>query len=192
MCNRTKEFIVLCKFQNLVEYMSVVYFSLGSNEGKRFSFLQQAIQYIEQRIGTIEKVSSFYETEPWGFKDEIPFINQVIKVTTELQALKILERALLIEKLLGRQRIKTIQRYSRRTLDIDILFIDDKIIKNESLTVPHEHLHKRRFVLEPLCEIAPKLIHPSLHQSIADLNNLCEDNTGVKKLNGKDILEAVA
>jgi 2-amino-4-hydroxy-6-hydroxymethyldihydropteridine diphosphokinase len=81
--------------------MSVVYFSLGSNEGNRFSFLQQAIQYIEQRIGTIEKVSSFYETEPWGFKDETPFINQVIKVTTELADSKILERALLIEKLLG-------------------------------------------------------------------------------------------
>ncbi len=172
--------------------MSVVYFSLGSNEGNRFSFLQQAIQYIEQRIGAIEKVSSFYETEPWGFKDETPFINQVIKVTTELSASKILERALLIEKLLGRQRIKTNQRYSRRTLDIDILFIDDKIINNESLTVPHEHLHKRRFVLEPLCEIAPSFIHPSFHQSIADLNNLCEDNTDVKKLNGKDILDAVA
>ena len=68
--------------------MSVVYFSLGSNEGKRFSFLQQAIQSIEQRIGTVEKISSFYETEPWGFKDETPFINQVIRVKTELSASK--------------------------------------------------------------------------------------------------------
>jgi 2-amino-4-hydroxy-6-hydroxymethyldihydropteridine diphosphokinase len=172
--------------------MSVVYFSLGSNEGNRFSFLQQAIQYIEQRIGTIEKVSSFYETEPWGFKDETPFINQVIKVTTELADSKILERALLIEKLLGRQRIKTNQRYSSRTLDIDILFIDDKIINKDSLTVPHEHLHKRRFVLEPLCEIAPNFIHPAIKQRISDLTQLCGDTTEVKKLNGKDILNAVA
>jgi 2-amino-4-hydroxy-6-hydroxymethyldihydropteridine diphosphokinase len=172
--------------------MSIVYFSLGSNEGNRFSNLQQALQYIELRIGTVEKISSFYETEPWGFEDETPFINQVIRVSTELSASKILERALLIEKQLGRQRIKTSQRYSKRTLDIDILFINNETISNDSLTVPHKHLHSRKFVLEPLCEIAADFIHPSLNQSISYLNNQCQDQAKVKKLKGKDILDAVA
>ena len=172
--------------------MSVVYFSLGSNEGNRFGYLHQAIQHIEQKIGSIEKISSFYETEPWGFVDESPFINQVIKVNTALSDSKILERALLIEKTLGRQRIKTSQKYSSRTLDIDILFIDSKTISTKSLIVPHKYLHKRNFVLEPLCEIAPDFIHPSLNRSILFLKDRCEDVTSVKKLKGKDILNAVA
>jgi len=172
--------------------MSVVYLSLGSNQGNRFSYLQQAMQYIEQRIGTIEKISSFYETEPWGFVDEIPFINQVIKINTRLSPSKILERALLIEKVLGRKRVKSHQKYSGRTLDIDILFIDSKKIKNKDLTVPHIHLHQRKFVLEPLREIAPNFVHPTLNKSILELSNLCEDAMTVKKLKGKDILSAVA
>ena len=172
--------------------MSVVYLSLGSNQGKRFSYLQQAMQYIEQRIGAIDKISSFYETEPWGFTDEIPFINQVIRINTMLSPLKILERALLIEKVLGRQRVKTHQNYSGRTLDIDILFIENKSIKTQELTVPHMHLHKRKFVLEPMCEIAPDFIHPLLNKSILELKKTCPDSMAVKKLKGKDILSAVA
>lgn len=172
--------------------MNIVYFSLGSNEGNRLLYLQQANQYIEHKIGTIEKISSFYETEPWGFEDATPFINQVIKVNTALSPKKILERALLIEKLLGRQRIETPQNYSRRTLDIDILFIDNKIINQEHLIVPHKHLHQRNFVLEPMCEIAPNFVHPFFMQTVLDLKNKCTDHTGVKKLKGKDILNAVA
>ena len=88
--------------------MCKVYLGLGSNQGDRFSYLQQAIQAIEQEIGEVRKSSSYYETEPWGFVDKNNFINLVIEVSTDLSALKVLNHILLIEKHLGRNRIKTV------------------------------------------------------------------------------------
>jgi len=172
--------------------MREVFLSLGSNQGDRFSILQQALQYIDQRIGQIVKISSYYETEPWGFTHETTFINQVVKVNTELEASRLLERALLIEKVLGRQRIATDQRYSGRTIDIDVLFVDNQIINCENLIVPHQFLHQRRFVLEPLNEIAPSHLHPILNKSIFQLLVECNDALKVRKLTGKDILSSVA
>lgn len=172
--------------------MRDVILSLGSNQGNRFNYLQQAVHAIEQRIGVVEKISSYYETEPWGFNDETPFINQVIKVKTGLSASKILDRALMIEKVLGRQRIKTTQKYSGRTLDIDILFIENEIINQETLIVPHPYLHLRKFVLAPLNEIAPYFTHPLLNISVQNIYQNCQDALTVKKLNGQDILSFVA
>lgn len=172
--------------------MRDVILSLGSNQGNRFNYLQQAVHAIEQRIGVVEKISSYYETEPWGFNDETPFINQVIKVKTGLRASKILDRALMIEKVLGRQRIKTTQKYSGRTLDIDILFIENEIINQETLIVPHPYLHLRKFVLAPLNEIAPYFTHPLLNISVQNIYQNCQDALTVKKLNGQDILSFVA
>lgn len=172
--------------------MNTIYFSLGSNQGDRFLNLQNAVLYIEQRIGTVDKVSSYYETEPWGFVDDIPFINQVIKVSSGFSAGKILERALLIEKVLGRQRIKTQQAYAGRTIDVDILFFNNEIINDTALTVPHKFLQQRKFVLEPLNEIAPQFLHPLLKKNVQELLFACNDTTSVKKLSSKDILTAVA
>lgn len=172
--------------------MSEVFLSLGSNQGDRFSILQQALQYIDQRIGQIIKISSYYETEPWGFTHETTFINQVVKINTELEAFRILERALLIEKVMGRQRIVTDQRYSGRTLDIDVLFIDNQIINATDLIVPHPFIHQRRFVLDPMNEIASSYKHPILNKSIFQLLLECNDAMTVKKLTGKDILSSVA
>ncbi len=171
--------------------MRNIFLSLGSNQGNRFFLIQQAIQYIELRIGSIEKISSYYETEPWGFSAENNFINQVIKVKSCLPADKILARALLIEKVLGRTRADSNGQYSSRPIDIDILFIDDAMISTEDLKVPHEHLHKRNFVLRPLCEIAPDFVHPILKKSIKELEASCEDNLNAKKLKGKDIVNSI-
>ncbi len=170
--------------------MRDVFLSLGSNQGNRFFFIQQAIQNIELRIGSIEKISSYYETEPWGFSDETNFINQVIKIKSSLPADKILARALLIEKALGRIRIHNNGGYSSRPIDIDILFIDDAMINTDDLKVPHERMHKRNFVLRPLCEIAPNFIHPILKKSIQELAASCEDKLEAKKLECRDIVNS--
>ncbi len=155
--------------------MQNIYFSLGSNQGNRFFNLQQAIQYIELRIGYVDKMSSYYETEPWGFDSENTFINQVILVKSSLKAEKILARALLIEKVLGRERFSVSKGYSSRPIDIDILFVDDLKISTSDLKVPHPHLHKRNFVLKPLCEIAPHLHHPTLNKTISELTEESTD-----------------
>ncbi len=167
--------------------MKDIYLSLGSNQGNRFFNLQQAIHYIELRIGKIEKVSSYYETEPWGFSGETNFINQVILVKSKLSADKILARSLMIEKVLGRERLPFINKYSSRPIDIDILFVNDVCINTDNLKVPHPHLHKRNFVLKPLCEIAPTFIHPVLNKSIHDLTEKSSDKMLVKRLNNKDV-----
>ncbi len=160
---------------------------MGSNQGNRFFNLQQAIRYIELRIGYIEKMSSYYETEPWGFSTDNSFINQVIHVKSGLKAEKILARALLIEKVLGRERFNLTNGYSSRPIDIDILFVDDEKINTGDLKVPHPHLHKRNFVLKPLCEIAPFLKHPILNKTISELVNESPDNLEVTKLKSSDV-----
>lgn len=167
--------------------MKEVYLSLGSNQGNRFFYIQQAIQNIELRIGTIEKISSYYETEPWGYTDTTNFINQVIKIKSSLSANKILVRALLIEKVLRRTRVENSKQYTGRTIDIDILFIDNAMINTDDLTVPHKHLHKRNFVLRPLCEIAPDFVHPILKTTIRELESKSNDPLNVIKLKSKEV-----
>jgi 2-amino-4-hydroxy-6-hydroxymethyldihydropteridine diphosphokinase len=159
--------------------MKKVYLGLGSNLGKRESNLAEACAMIEKHIGQIVKSSSFYETEPWGFNSDDRFLNTVIESETKLSPSGVLETILKIETFLGRRRSE--EQYSSRVIDIDILFYEDLIIDEVSLKIPHPHLHKRMFVLVPLCEIAPQLIHPVFNKSIASMVESCEDRSKVRK-----------
>lgn len=151
--------------------MSVVYLSLGSNMGERESILELSIKEIGKRIGTITKVSSKYETEPWGFVSANKFINMAVEVTTELSPQEVSDRVHQIEDDLGRTRNSNATGYEDRVIDIDILMIDDIVSDNSVLTLPHPKMHLREFVIFPLCEIAPNAIHPLLRSSIEDIKN---------------------
>lgn len=151
--------------------MSVVYLSLGSNMGERESILELSIKEIGKRIGTITKVSSKYETEPWGFVSANKFINMAVEVTSELSPQEVSDRVHQIEDDLGRTRNSNATGYEDRVIDIDILMIDDIVSDNSVLTLPHPKMHLREFVIFPLCEIAPNAIHPLLRSSIEDIKN---------------------
>ncbi len=145
-----------------------VYLGLGSNQGNRAEILAEAIKELEA-FGQIIAQSSFIETEPFGFVSSLLFLNAVVCLETDLSAYALLKETQAIEKAFGRQQKSKDGIYSDRPLDIDILFYGSELIKNSELIVPHKELHKRLFVLEPLAEIAPKLIHPVLNKSIEEL-----------------------
>jgi len=156
-----------------------VYLLLGSNLGDREGVIKQAIDLIEKKIGTVHSKSSVYETEPWGKTDQPGFLNLALEVLTSLSPLEVLEEALAIEKQLGRVRL---ERWGSRIIDIDIIFFNQEIIHiKERLTVPHPEMQNRKFVLEPLCEIAPDFRHPVLNQTIRQLYITLEDKAIVKK-----------
>jgi len=157
-----------------------IYLSLGSNSGDRFLHLQNAIDALFETIGSIEKISPVYETPSWGFEGD-PFLNVAIIVRTSLSAKKVLKKILRIETQLGRIRNKE-KGYQDRTIDIDLLFFHDQIIQEKDLAVPHPHLHKRRFVLQPLSDIAPEFLHPETKKNIPQLLAECEDNTSIHKM----------
>lgn len=152
---------------------------MGTNLGDRPAHLQQAIVEIERNIGSILNCSSVYETEPWGVTDQPSFYNQVLKVATTLDPLQLLTATLAIEKEMGRVRA---ERYGARIIDIDILFFDDLVINTDQLTIPHPRITERNFVLAPLAEIAPDLVHPVLHQTISEIWTAGNDQLGVKKI----------
>jgi 2-amino-4-hydroxy-6-hydroxymethyldihydropteridine diphosphokinase len=138
----------------------LLYLSLGSNLGARKSYIEQALRALEEHIGVLLKCSSLYETAPWGFNSEHGFLNAVALFETTLSPLHILDITQDIERRLGRTQKTTSDGYHDRTIDIDLLFCDNAIIADPRLTLPHPLLEKRRFVLEPLAEIAPHLQHP--------------------------------
>ena len=156
-----------------------VYLLLGSNLGNRHLFLETAIELISKDIAPVLIKSSVFETQSWGKTDAPDYLNQVIYLQTSLAARTILEKILAIEITLGRQRG---EKWASRTVDIDILFYGDDIINESGLHIPHPQLHKRRFTLEPLAEIAPDLVHPVLRKSILQLKNDLSDNLMVKKI----------
>jgi 2-amino-4-hydroxy-6-hydroxymethyldihydropteridine diphosphokinase len=159
--------------------MGKTYLLLGGNIGNRAKYLKSAREQISRFIGGIEKASSIYETEPWGFSHETPFLNQVVISITGLHPGEIMLIIRDIEKGFGRVREK--EHYSARTIDIDILFYDDMIINREDLVIPHPRLHERRFVLVPLAEVEPDLVHPVFKKSISVLNAECDDKLMVRK-----------
>lgn len=136
-----------------------VYLGLGSNEGDRHLLLHLAINNLEKNVGSIKKVSTFIETDSWGYESKNKYINAVILIETFLSPHEILKNILGIEKSMGRVR-KDKYNYEDRPIDIDILLIDDLILDEDDLTVPHRFMHKRIFVLEPLIEIAPDIKNP--------------------------------
>ena len=145
-----------------------VYLALGTNLGDRYSHLQEARTLIAGKIGSFSAISSIYETEPWGFESENKFLNQVVAVETDLSPLEILDRTQEIERQIGRKE-KTGHSYQDRLIDIDLILYGDTIINTEKLQLPHPLFHKRRFVLEPLLEIAPDLVHPILGMTVKEL-----------------------
>jgi deoxyguanosine kinase len=150
----------------------MTYLSLGSNLGNRGSYLDQALGLIAERLGPILKKSSIYETDPWGFTADLPFLNLVIGIDSLLSPEKMIREILTIEEQMGRRRVEG---YSSRNIDIDILFYGDRVILDDHLKIPHPLIQERRFILIPLAEIAASFVHPSLHRSIEDLLNDCQD-----------------
>jgi 2-amino-4-hydroxy-6-hydroxymethyldihydropteridine diphosphokinase len=159
--------------------MNNIFLLIGSNLGDRKLFLKQAIKHIEDDIAPLVKASSVYETQSWGKTDAPDYLNQVLMLQTLLPAQVVLEKILAIENLLGRKRE---EKWGSRIIDIDILFYGDAIIKEPNLQVPHPELHKRRFTLEPLAEIAADFVHPVLNKNILQLKNELKDNLIVKKV----------
>jgi 2-amino-4-hydroxy-6-hydroxymethyldihydropteridine diphosphokinase len=159
--------------------MKRVFLGIGSNLDNRENNLEEAVTKINEFIGKVVASSSVYETEPWGFQSEDEFLNMVVKVETELTPSGLLGRILMIESLLGRSRKG--KQYMSRLIDIDILLYEDLIIDEISLKVPHPLMHNRKFVLIPLCDIEPELVHPVLNRTIASLLKSCEDKSRVRK-----------
>ncbi|MFC4263690.1 2-amino-4-hydroxy-6-hydroxymethyldihydropteridine diphosphokinase [Ferruginibacter yonginensis] len=159
--------------------MNTVYLLLGSNLGNPQQQLLAATKAIVQRVGNIASASSFYSTAAWGLTAQPNFINQVLVVTTKLDALTTLHTILAIENDLGRTRSV---KYAARVIDIDILFFNNQIIDVPQLKVPHPQIQNRRFVLIPLAELNENLIHPSLQKNIKTLLQTCSDTLDVQKI----------
>lgn len=159
--------------------MSKVYFSIGSNKGNRSQLINEATEKIDIYIGRVELKSSIYETQSWGFKSN-NFYNICLLIESSLSVESIFNKILKIEKDMG--RLKSGNKYSDRCIDIDILFVEDIIVNSKNLIIPHPRLHLRKFVLTPMLDIAPDLIHPILNKSIKQLELECDDNDQPKKI----------
>ena len=150
-----------------------VFISIGSNIGEKLGNCLRAISLIDKEIGPVIRRSSFYKTEPVGYKDQDWFVNCIILIDTQLDPYELLSRLQKIESMMGRE--KGI-RWGPRVIDLDIIMYEDVIIDEERLTIPHPLMHKRRFVLVPMSEIAPDLVHPVLKKSVKEiLKSLPED-----------------
>lgn len=152
--------------------MSKVWIALGSNMGEGRKNLDLAIKMMNERGVLVEKVSTYIETEPYGYTEQDNFVNAVCVAETKLSPRELLEVLLKIELDMGRVRII---KWGPRIIDLDILFYEDLIIDEEDLKVPHIEIQKRSFVLEPMNEINPDKIHPvfkkTVHQLLLDLNS---------------------
>jgi len=164
---------------------NLVYIALGSNMGDRFKNLQDAVDLIFERIGLVISISKVYNTPAIGFKDDQKtedFLNNCISILTEFSAQKTLEILKSIEVDLGRHK-KTSPYYESRTIDLDILFFNNELINSKILNVPHPRLKDRRFVLQPLSDIAANYIHPKHLLSISELLENCEDRSLIEPIN---------
>ena len=157
--------------------MQTVYLGLGSNKGKRISYIEKAIEEISGLPETkIFVRSGIYETEPWGNIEQEDYLNSVIGIQTQLNAEDLLKELKSIEKHIGRKENK---KWSEREIDIDLLFYGNEIIDKDHMKVPHGQIENRRFVLVPMNEIAPGFMHPVFKKSISQL---LEDTTDILKV----------
>lgn len=158
-----------------------VFFSIGSNLEDREYNIEDALDRIVENIGIIHKVSSFYETEPWGFTTDERFLNIAAEAETDLNPEDLMSIITKIENRMGRIRENSVE-YTSRIIDIDILLYGDMVINHPDLKIPHPLMHERKFVLVPMNEIAPDAVHPVFGQTISELLAVCSDTGEVKKL----------
>lgn len=161
--------------------MNEAYLCLGGNLGNCIETFAKSALLLEKNDVKIVQKSAVYTSAAWEMEGAPDFYNQVLKIETLLEAGELLNLLLAIEKQSGRER-NSVKGYESRTIDMDILFFNDEIIEREHLHIPHPRLHLRRFVLEPLNELAPGFIHPKLKKSISDLLDECTDTGLVKKI----------
>lgn len=152
--------------------MATVYLSLGTNIGNKEKQMNEAIERIEAQIGDVVSRSTFYVTEPWGFESENSFLNAAVKIETELSADEVLKETQNIEREMGRMEKSEEGKYKDRIIDIDILMYGTSIVDSPNLTIPHKFMKERRFVLEPLAEIASEVVIPGTDISVSKALNL--------------------
>lgn len=148
--------------------MAIAYLALGTNIGNKRRNMITAAALLAERVGDVLALSGFYETEPWGFQSDNTFLNAALQLETSLPPLELLKATRQIEIEMGRTQ-KSNGAYHDRIIDIDILLYDDLILRTPELTLPHPLMHERRFVMEPLAEIAPNLVHPVLKKTVIEI-----------------------
>lgn len=175
---------------------SNVIVGLGSNLGDRIAFLSRALDIIRQEAGRIVTLSSVWETEPWGFEADEPFLNMVMMLETGKEPLRLIQLFRSAEGRLGRppsgsftgasdsegrhKKRGGMGRYESRIIDIDILLWEDRVISLPGLEVPHPRMADRRFVLAPLCEVAPGAVHPVTGLTATEMLDMCDDSSDVR------------
>lgn len=148
--------------------MALVYLGLGTNIGNKRKNMVTAAALLAERAGDVLSLSSFYETEPWGFASENTFLNAALELETACSPMELLHLTQQIEREMGRTQ-KSDGSYHDRIIDIDILLYGNEVVHHEDLVVPHPLMQQRLFVMQPLAEIAPSLVHPILQKSMYDL-----------------------
>jgi 2-amino-4-hydroxy-6-hydroxymethyldihydropteridine diphosphokinase len=156
-----------------------VIIGLGSNLNDRFAALSCTLSLLKEEAGEIVAVSSVWETEPWGFEADDQFLNMVVVIETGKQPRQLMQLFRSLEGRMGRKRSGG-GRYESRIIDIDILLWEDRVISMPGLEVPHPRLADRRFVLEPLSEVAPDVVHPVTGLTVKEMLALCDDRSDVR------------
>ncbi|MDG5473800.1 2-amino-4-hydroxy-6-hydroxymethyldihydropteridine diphosphokinase [Jeotgalibacillus sp. ET6] len=157
---------------------SIAYLSLGSNQGEPFLNLKEALSQLQTSKGIqVSRVSSIYETDPVGVTEQNAFLNLAAEIETDKNPEELLNLCQLIEENLGRKRLV---RWGPRTIDLDILLFNADMIQSDRLTIPHPRMHERSFVLIPLLEISPNLVHPGLKKSLKQQQQTLSDHAGVR------------
>lgn len=161
---------------------TIAYLCIGGNLGDREENLEETRDFVLFNMGDIVAASSVYQTAAWGMEGAPDFLNQVLKIETELTVEALMLEIEELEEFYGRKRSS--EKYLSREMDVDILFYGDEVIETEKIVVPHPRLHLRKFVLLPLNEIDGELNHPVFKKTVAELLKACEDTSKVEVYGG--------